>query len=198
MAWQRQAANLGCAPIQDMKEHSFALLYPDRLSVTQHTAIDRERGIAHFVSFRQTLCERGFHGSITRLFERLDRRGWGKEIHRHVPATAKSGFELLEYKKYFSVVPPRLISRLDVHGADLTAVLSSRKVRACSSVRVIKAKACWLGDKHDPALSMSGNKGRALLGCAIHICRHLLAMPVQLFRYICVVVDIDCDPLPFL
>lgn len=45
---------------------------------------------------------------------------------------------------------------------------------------------------------MRRDKGRSFFGCAIHIHRYGLPMPVQLFGRIGVVMDIDNDLLAFL
>jgi len=58
---QRQAANLGSASIQDVKQDTFALPDLDRLAVAEHASVDGERPIAYFVAVRDTFGERRFH-----------------------------------------------------------------------------------------------------------------------------------------
>jgi hypothetical protein len=64
-------------------------------------------------------------------------------------------------------------------------------------VGVIEAKAGWFRHEGDAAHAMRRNVWRSLLGGAINISRNELAMPVQLFGRLGVVVDIDDDPLTF-
>src|SRR5260221_6976337 len=52
MARQRQAADLRSASVQDMKQDSFPLLHPDRLSMPEHASVDRKGSVAHFVPVR--------------------------------------------------------------------------------------------------------------------------------------------------
>ncbi len=65
-------------------------------------------------------------------------------------------------------------------------------------VRVIKAKPAGSRREHDAPLAMRGNERRALLGGAVHIGRDFLAMPVQLFGRIGIVVHVHGDLPAFL
>ena len=45
---KREAADLACAPIQDVKQHALTLLNADRLAVSQHLPVDREKLVTDF------------------------------------------------------------------------------------------------------------------------------------------------------
>ena len=117
---------------------------------------------------------------------------------RHVAATAEGRLEFLEHQKYFAVVAAGLVFRLDIDGTHLAAVLPGSEVGACAVVRVIEAEARRLRREYNSPLAMRGNKRRAFFGGAVHVGRHLLAMPVQLFRRISFVVNVYSDLLAFL
>ncbi len=57
MSGQRQAANFRGAAVQHVKQHALALFNPHRLAVPQHTAIDGEIAVAHFVAVRHAFRE---------------------------------------------------------------------------------------------------------------------------------------------
>src|SRR5262245_47021670 len=62
VAGQCQTANLSGTPVQDVKEHSFALLYPDRFTVAEHSPVYGEGAIANFEAMWHALGERRLHG----------------------------------------------------------------------------------------------------------------------------------------
>ena len=88
--------------------------------------------------------------------------------------------------------------RLDVDRAHLSAILPAGQIGAGREMRVIETQSRRPGRKAYAAHAMGGNERRSFLGCAIHIDRERLTMPVQLLGRIGVVVDIDDDPLSFL
>src|SRR6185437_4424011 len=88
--------------------------------------------------------------------------------------------------------------RLDEDRANLSAILSAGQIGSGRKVRVIKTQSRRPGRKAYAAHAVRWNKRRSLLGCAIHIHRNGLPMPVQLLARIGVVVDIDNNPLAFL
>src|SRR6266567_2975930 len=58
---QRQAANLGGASIEDVKQDAFALPDLDRLAVAEHASVDGEGSISYFVAVRHSFGERRVH-----------------------------------------------------------------------------------------------------------------------------------------
>src|SRR2546427_2820594 len=124
--------------------------------------------------------QRGFHGRLAPLFERLY-RGWRiKKILGHIAAAAERRIEFLHHQKNFAVVSARCLLRLDVYRAYLAAVLSGGEVRPSAVVRMIKSQSRRPWRKNKPAHSMRCNIRRALLRGAIHVSRYLLAVPMQL------------------
>src|ERR1035437_8955567 len=85
---------------------------------------------------------------------------------------------------------------LDVHWANLTAVLAGVQICPSSIVRVIETKACWPRGEYDSAFTVCGNERRTFFSCPVDLNRNHLAMPMQLLRRIGVVVDIHCDLPP--
>ncbi len=81
-----------------------------------------------------------------------------------------------------------------VNRPDLAAVLPSVEIGAGTIVRVIEPQACRIWCERNPAFPVGGNKGRTFLGGAVHVDRNFLTMPMQLFRRIRIVVNVDCDP----
>ncbi len=109
--------------IEDVKQHPLARLHPDRLAVPEHAPVDREQAIARLVAVGHPLRQRGSHRGLPRRLQRLDPRGRRQQVHLHVPAAAQNGLELLERQEHLAVVGAGFPSGLDVHWADLAAVL---------------------------------------------------------------------------
>jgi hypothetical protein len=72
----------------------------------------------------------------------------------------------------------RVVSRLDVNGADLSAILSGGKIGAGGKVRVIESQPCRPGCEGDAAHAMRGNERRSFFRSAVDIDRDGLSMPV--------------------
>ena len=193
---QSEAANLGRASIQDVKQNSLAPLDPDRFSMAEHPSVDRERPIADLITVRHTLGQRGFHGRLALFFEGLN-FGWGQEILRHVATTAESWLKLLEHEKHFAIVSTRLVLRFDVHGPNFAAILSGRKVCTRAVMRVIKAQGRRPWCEHDPPFALRRNRRRAFLECSVYVGGHRLTVPMQLLRSVGFVIHVDCRLLAF-
>jgi hypothetical protein len=56
---------------------------------------------------------------------------------------------------------------------------------------VIETESRWSRSENYSAHSVRWDEGRSFFGSAIHVGGHHLAMPVQLLRSVCVVVDFD-------
>src|SRR5579859_398749 len=190
MTGQSETANLRSASVQHMEQDSLAPFHANRLSVVQHPAIDRKGTVADFVSMRHTLRERSLHGRLAFFFQRLHFRRWREEVHRHVSASTEGGLEFLQHEKDLAVIVTWLMLWLNVHCADLAAILTGNQVRSCAVVRVIETKTGWPWRECDPALSMSGNEGSTFFSGSVHVDRHHLAMPMQLLRKHRFVVDV--------
>src|SRR5437879_4569401 len=139
------------------------MLYPNRLAVPQHAAVDGEVAIADFVAVRRSLGQRGFHRGLAGGFEFFHLRRRSEKILRHVAALAEGGFEFLQNDKHLAVVLSRVEFWFDVHGSDLTAVLSGVQVRPSPVVRVIKTKTRRARSEIDAAHSMRRNEGGPFL-----------------------------------
>src|SRR5258706_15452 len=87
---------------------------------------------------------------------------------------------------------------LYVPRAALAAVLACVQVATRGQVRVIEAQAGRARCKRDATHTARWNIRRAFFGCAIDVGGQKLAVPMQLFRRICVVVDVDDHALAFL
>jgi len=115
----------------------------------------------------------------------------------HVAATTEARLELLQDEKEFPIVPAGFFGRLDVHRPDFSAVLSGSQVGTRSIVRVIEAEPSRAWREGDPPLALRRNKWSAFFGSSIHIDGNLLTVPMQLFRRIRVVVNVNRDLPPF-
>jgi hypothetical protein len=115
-----------------------------------------------------------------------------------VTAPIECRLEFLKHQKYFAIVAAGFMFRLDIDRAYVSAVLPAGQIGSGRDVHVIETQSRRPGRKAYAAHAMRWNKGRSLFGCAIHIHRNGLAMPVQLLRRIGVVVDINNDLLAFL
>jgi len=78
-----------------MKQDAFPLLHTNRLPVTEHASVDRERSVADLVPVLRALRDRRFHCGLTRLLERLDASRGRQEIHGHVATATERGLEFL-------------------------------------------------------------------------------------------------------
>ena len=198
MSWHGETANLRGASVQNVKENSLAVLDANGIAVAQHPPIDRERAVANFKAMRHALGERRLHGRLSSFLQLLvDGRGREK-IHVHVASAAEGRLEFLQDKEDLAVVVSGLVPGLDVNRSHQAAVLSCGKICPCAHVRMVKAKARWRGREDDAPLSVRRNEGRTFFGGAVNIGRDRLAVPVQLFGRVRVVVDIDGDLPAFL
>src|SRR5665647_3710687 len=112
-------------------------------------------------------------------------------MHRDIAAATERRLEFLEHQKHFAIVTAWVVFRLDVNGADLPAILTAGKVGTGRQMRVIEAQSCRSGCEGDAAHAMRGNEWRSFFRCAVHVDRYGLAVPVQLFGSIGVVMNID-------
>ena len=126
MAGQGKAANLGRASIQNVKENALAWFDANRLTVTEHAAVDGERAIANLVSVRHAFGKRRLHRGLAAVFKGLD-FDRGKEILWHIAAATEGWLEFLQDEKYFAIVVSGLVPGLDVDWANLPAVLARAK-----------------------------------------------------------------------
>lgn len=85
--------------------------------------------------------------------------------------------------------------RLDVDQADLAAVEPSREIGAGREMGVIKAAPRWARREGDAPRAMGRDERRALFRGPVYVSRQELPVPMQLFRRVGVVVDIDNDAL---
>ena len=86
---------------------------------------------------------------------------------------------------------------VDVHGSHLAAVLSRMEMGTGPVMRVMETETRWPRSEDYAAHSVRGDEGRSFFGCAIHVSGNHLAMPVQLLRCVCIVVDFDRRCLTF-
>ena len=63
---------------------------------------------------------------------------------------------------------------------------------------MVESQPGWFGDKDFPAHTVGGNVRRSFFGRTIDVCGNKLAMPVKLFRTVCVVINIYDGALSFL
>ena len=80
------------------------------------------------------------HGGLAGLFKRPDPGRGGEKVHRHVAATTERRLEFLEHQKYFAIVTARVVFRLDVNRAHLSAILAAGQIRAGREMGVIEAQ----------------------------------------------------------
>ena len=78
-----------------------------------------------------------------------------------------------------------------VHRTDFSTVLPSGQIRTWAIVRVIKAETSWTWREGDPPLALCEYEWSALFGGSIDTGRNFLTVPMQLFRCIRVVVNVD-------
>ena len=135
-----EAANLGGAAVQNVKQYPLALLHAHRLAVTQHAAVDGEGIVADFVAVRHALGERGFHLALAGIFESGNGLRGREEVLRHVAAAAEGGLKLLEGEEDFAIVVAGVLFGFDVNGADQAAVLTASKIRSGADVGVVEAE----------------------------------------------------------
>src|SRR5205823_13463050 len=132
------------------------------------------------------------------FFQGLNMSGGGKEVLWHVATTAEGGIKLLQHQEDLAIVVAGLMPGFNVDGANLSAVLSGRKVCAGADMGVIETKARGAGSKDDAALAPRGNERSAFFRGPIHFHRQELAVPVELLRDIGIVIDIYNCRLSFL
>ncbi len=194
---QGQAADLGGAAVQHVQQHVFAGLHADRFAVAEHPPVDGKQAVPDLVAVREAACERGLHGALAGGLQHRVGRCRRQEIHRHVAAAAEGRLKFLQCQEHFLVVAAGLAPGLDVDRPDLAAVLAGVQIRLGAHVTVIKAQASWPGGEGDAPRAASGDEWRALFRRAVDVHRNLLAVPMQLFRGVGIVLDIDDDPAPF-
>ena len=133
---KREAANLGGAAVQDVKQDTLAWFHPHRLAMTEHAPVDGEGFVADFVAMRHALGQRSFHAALAAVLELRDCRCRREEVHRHVAAAAQRRLKFFQGEKDFAVVVAGMLLRFDVDRPDLSAVLaiakgSRRRGRGC-------------------------------------------------------------------
>ena len=74
------------------------------------------------------------------FFERLDPGCGRQKIHVHIAAATERRLEFLEHQKYFAIIAARLMFRLDVDRADLSAILPAGQIGTGRQVRVIESQ----------------------------------------------------------
>ena len=115
----------------------------------------------------------------------------------HIATTTEAGLELFQDEEDFAVIPACFLGLLDVHRPNFSAVLSGGQIGPRAIMRMIKPEPGRAWREGDAPLPVSGNERRAFFGGSIDIAGNLLTVPMQLFRYIRIVVNIDrCRP-PF-
>ena len=85
MAGKRQAADLPCTGVQDMKQNSLTLLDPDGFTSPEHPAVDRKPFVADFKTLGLLL--RIFIRTLSDLLQ-FGNRLARQKIHCHVTAPA--------------------------------------------------------------------------------------------------------------
>jgi hypothetical protein len=163
----------------------------------EHAAVDREHGVADFEAVRLSLRERRAHCGLARRFQRLVTASASEDVGRHVATAAQRRTEFLQDEKHLAIVGARMLLRLDVHGADLSAVLPAREIAARAHVRVIEAEARRAWNEIDAPPAVRRNERRPLFGSAVHVGGHLLTVPVELLGRVGIVHDLDGDPRAF-
>src|ERR1035437_2616337 len=114
------------------------------------------------------------------------------------PPRLKVGSNSFSGEKNLAVIISGFVLGLDVHRANLAAVLAGEQICSRSIMRVIETQACRPRGEHDPAFPLCGDERRTFLSRSVHLDGNHLAVPMQLLRRVGVVVDIDCDLLPLL
>ena len=193
-----EAPNLACASIQYMEEDLLSLLYTNWFAVPKHLSIDREGVVANLVSVRRFLSQAKHSSNLASILQRRNGLCRRQKIHRHISAPAEGRLELFHGEKDFAVVAPWVFLRLNIDWPNESAVLSCRKIGSGSNVRMVEAKTGRPRNKGDASAAMRSDKGRPFLRSAIYIRTDKLPMPVQLLRYVRLILYIDRNPLPFL
>ena len=188
---QGQAADFGRASVQHMEQHALTSLDPDGLAMAQHPPVDGERAVPNLEAMRSTLRERGLHRALASISEGAYHRCRGQKVHRHITAAAVGGLEFLQGQKDFAIIIAGVVFRFDVHRTHQPAVLSCTQVRPGADVGVIEAKSRRPRHKRNAAAAMGSDERRAFLRGSIHIGRNELPVPVQLFRPVGLVVNVD-------
>lgn len=85
--------------------------------------------------------------------------------------------------------------RLDKDEPGLPAVEPAREVGAGMEMGMVEPESRGARRKRDAPHTMGGDKGRSLFRGAVHIRRQELPVPMQLFRRVGVIVDVDDDAL---
>ena len=125
-------------------------------------------------------------------------RSAGQQVHRHVAAAAEGRRELLQHQEDLAIIGAGIVLRLDVDRPGLAGVGAAVEVAAGHDMRVVEAEARRLWHEGDPLAAVRRHERRAFLGRAVHVARDHLPVPVDQFRRVGVVVDIDHDALAFL
>ena len=161
----------------------------------KHATIDSEQLVADLKALRLYLRLR------IRRFPYLLQLCEGsavQHVHRHIAAPAERWRELLQDQEDLAIIGAWIVPRLNVNRPGLTGIRAAIQVASGYDMRVIKAQAGRFRYECDPPRAVRRHKRRAFLGCAVHIAGDHLSVPVDEFRCIRVVMDINNDPLPLL
>src|SRR6202035_5372885 len=110
-ARQRKIANCAGAGVEDVQQHALTLFDADRLTLAEHTSIDREKIVVKLIAFGQAL---GVGQELwRRLDQRLDAICRREKLHPHIGLREKWP-EFLQRQKQFAVVGARLAPRIYV------------------------------------------------------------------------------------
>ena len=113
------------------------------------------------------------------------------------PPRLKRGLKFFQGEEDFADRSCRGCVWLDVDGANLAAVLARAEVGSAAGMGVIEAEPGGARGEGDAAAAMRRDEGCAFFGGSVDVGRDGLAVPVELFRRIGVVVDVDGDLLAF-
>src|SRR5215472_3692882 len=174
-----------------MEEYALAQFHLNRFAVAKHVTVDGEGRVTDFIAVRHAFGERRLHGCLALLFQSFHFGSRSQHVLPHVTTAAVTRLEFLQNQEDLTVVISRLMLRLNVNMSNLAGVLAGRKIRTSTIVGVIEAIPRGPGYERDTPLPMGGNIRGAFLGGPVHLDRNELPMPMQLFRGICVVLEVD-------
>lgn len=194
MAGEGETADLGCAAVEDMEQDPLAIFDADGFSMAELMTVDSECSVADLKAFWP--IGMGLFGFLLHGAE-LGDGGIGEEIHGHVAAAHEIGLKFFEDEEYFAVVSAGIVFRFDVHRTDLTAVLAGAEVGAGDEVGVVEPESRRAWRKDFPPFAVSGNVWGAFLGGTVNVDGQELAVPVELFGSIGVIVDVYDGLLSF-
>ena len=99
-------------------------------------------------------------------------------------------FEFFQRQEYFTIILAWIALRFDVYGTDQAAVLTSAQVGFRTHMGVVKAIPGRFWNKRNAAASVGRNEGSAFFCRSIHIRGNKLAVPMQLFRPVRLVMNV--------